>query len=91
MNIFASGFAISALVLIVNRKDGPFGIFNRTRSFVGTPLTCSVCAAFWAWLILSPAFLFPRWGGPADIVEYGGALGVAYAALALSGALDLDR
>ena len=91
MNIFALGFAISALVLIVNRKDGPFGIFNRARSYIGTPLTCSVCAAFWMWLILSPVFLFSRWGDIVNIIEYDGALGVAYAALALAGALDLDR
>lgn len=91
MNIFALGFAISALVLIVNRKDGPFGIFNRARSYIGTPLTCSVCAAFWVWIALLPLFLVANWQGITDILNYGGALGVAYAALALAGALDLDR
>ncbi len=91
MNIFAVGFAISAIVLIINRKNGPFKLFYRLRRFVGTPLTCSVCAAFWVWIALLPLFLVTNWQGITDILNYGGALGVAYAALALAGALDLDR
>lgn len=91
MNIFAVGFAISEVVLIINRKNGPFRLFYRLRRVVGTPLTCSVCAAFWVWIALLPLFLVTSWQGITDIFNYGGALGVAYAALALAGALDLDR
>lgn len=91
MQTLMIGLAIGAFALIVTRKDGPRGIIAWVRSVAGTPLGCSVCAAFWAWLLLSPVALLP---GPirlVDILVYGGALGAALLMLALAGALDLDR
>lgn len=84
------GLAIGAFALIATRKDGPFGIIARVREAVGTPLQCSVCAAFWAWLALAPIALWGRFS-MLRLICYGGALGAAYIVLALAGALDLDR
>ena len=73
-----------------DEHHGPFGLIKDLREWVGTPLTCSVSAAFWLWLLGAPLLLWGRLTG-ALLLQYGGALGVAYAVLALAGALDLDR
>ena len=90
MEFLLWGFALAAWAIIMTRKDGPFGLIKDLREWVGTPLTCSVCAAFWLWLLGAPLLLWGRLTG-ALLLQYGGALGVAYAVLALAGALDLDR
>lgn len=91
MTTLLVGFAIGAFAIIATRKDGPWGIIARVRQAIGTPLQCSVCAAFWCWLALSPLFVLPDGVSVTEVVSFGGALGVAFAVLALAGALDLDR
>lgn len=90
MNTILTGLAIGAFAIIVTRKDGPFGVIAKARDWVGTPLRCSVCAAFWAWVILLLTLL-PGGVTALEVVYYGGALGTAFVVLALAGALDLDR
>lgn len=90
MDFLLFGFALAALTIILSRKDGPRGLLLRLREWIGTPLACSVCCAFWFWL---PGSVIMLWGNVTlqRVIECGGALGVAYAVLALAGALDLDR
>ena len=88
MNTVLIGFAIAAFVLLLNRKNGPFGVFEKLRAILGKPVSCSVCLAWWMWLFLSP-FMIGRIS-ILNVVYYAGALGVAYLVLAIAGALDLD-
>lgn len=90
MDILLTGLAIGAFSLLVTRKDGPRGIIASVRAVAGTPLQCSVCAAFWAWVVLSIT-LIPGGVTVFEVINYGGALGAAFIVLALAGALDLDR
>ena len=90
MNTILVGLAIGALAIILTRKDGPFGVIMKIRNRVGTSMQCSVCAAFWAWVVLLLTLL-PSGVTVLEVIYYGGALGVAFVVLALAGALDLDR
>ena len=90
MNTILVGLAIGALAIILTRKDGPFGVIAKIRDRAGTPMQCSVCAAFWAWGVLLLTLL-PSGVTVLEVIYYGGALGVAFVVLALAGALDLDR
>lgn len=90
MDIILTGLAIGAFAIIVTRKNGPWNIIAKLREAGGTSFQCSVCASFWAWLVLSPTIIVDGVTFN-ELIYYGGALGAAFVVLALAGALDLDR
>lgn len=102
-NALTTGFAAFALAVFISGKDGPFKIFLRLRTLVGTPLQCFVCSAgFWSVLFLCVIdFTLIALLGTHPVVNYlwsawliikfalSGA-GVSLGLLALAGRLNLD-
>lgn len=103
-NAVVTGFASFALSMFVSGKDGPFKIFLKLRTFVGTPLECFVCSAgFWMVSLVciidvltfglhssNPLMIYVTlaWGFVKMALS---ASGVALALLSLAGRLNLDN
>ena len=102
-NVITTGFAAFALAVFLTGKDGPFKIFLRLRTMIGTPLQCFVCSAgFWCVLVLCAidftliALLGTHpivnvfWAGWLIIKFSLSGAGVSLGLLALAGRLNLD-
>lgn len=96
--MLSTGFASFALAVYFTGKDGPWNIFARLRSWVGTPLQCFVCAGgVWFLMLLfigDTVFLFHTphpfptiW---VTLKFYLSASGVCLFLLAIAGKLNLD-